>query len=766
MSIKIKELEFQKRASSAAIKHLHKNNTFSFQSPTGSGKTLITGMIINNYLDDPIFQTKKTTFIFIAPSVGALDYQGYQKITGYLDKGWVSGFDTEYIGTGDSKSKGKYLQNIDKFQENTVYFIGWSLFGKNSNLTNIDSERNNLFKVIQNTKTNNTEIVLIIDEAHREVKNINSETKKAALNAISPIKQIEISATLDNPDYTISLKEVREECAIKKNVVVNTGKIIDGDLDSKSEIDQLISSAINKQKDVKEAYFNRNIRNKPLILIQIPDRQKLSGINTDDYYLREVRNSLDRKGYVEGYNYAIWLSAEKSIKDKKILTDNESPIEILIFKQAIATGWDLPRANILVRLREPKSPKFDIQTLGRILRNPFFKYFDNQLIDNAFVFTKDKKYTHKILKEKFITESGTLKFFDKSIKSQDSKLKLNKISFDNEIDTSTLISYITKKATTKIKKVFNDNKKDAMEKYSKIINEGAILKLKSEYINNPEEFLKKVNNKENWEQQSSWNFSTNKDDLFVIFLKYKSVLKNKYIESLAMDEIAEILSPDIKKKDFYKFIIIRYSNSDYQVSAKDHKKSKRINIIEYLQYIKNQYIVDKSNMRKTEFKLPNQFKYSTKFGEEGWDKLNSYELKSNKAGLDSEIERKFYKEVKAEFKNNDKIHLFRNGVGGQSYGIEYFNTFAKKSIFFPDFLLIDDKNKKVLIIDTKGRNEKDIDAETNNKFKSAWKHIEDIQNNYDVAIYKATVQDGDKWEFENATGMKHLDDDEFSELLK
>ena len=758
MRIQRKELEFQNKAANIAIDYLLKQQKFSFKSPTGSGKTLITGMMIEKYLSNPVLSTKKTTFIFIAPSVGALDYQGYQKISGYLDKGWISGFYTEYIGTGDTKSKNKYLQNIDKFKENTIYFIGWSLFGKNSNLTNIDSERNNLFRVIENTKYDNTNIVLIIDEAHRELKNITSETKKAALDAISPIKRIEISATLDDPDHEISLKEVREEAAIKKNVIVNTGQMKEYDLESQNEIEQLISAAIKKQKEVINAYFKRNISNKPLILIQIPDKRTIDGINTDDYYLTRVQNTLDKKGYKEGSNYAIWLSDNKTIKDKKALIENDSPIEILIFKQAIATGWDLPRANILIRLREPKSPKFDIQTLGRILRNPFFKYYDNELIDNAFVFTKDKKYTSKILNEKYISAEGSFVSFDKSDKSKKSTLKLNKILFKNDIDDDQLIKYIANKATNKIKDVFTEKGQQSIKEYFNNIDSIPNFKLNIADIDNKNKVLEQSNVRRS--QQSSWNFQKTKDDLFTIFLKYKFVFGNKFIESKAMDKIAENLSPSIKKKDFYKFIVTGYSNTYIKYGNK--------NIIEYLQYIKNKYIKENSGMYTEEFSLPEKFLYSTKFGTTGWDKLNSYKLFSNPKGLDSDIERSFWKEIKSEFKNDDDVHFFRNGIGPDSFKIEYFNTYAKKSKFFPDFLLIDEKNKKVVIIDTKGRNEKDIDKESDNKFNSAWEHISDIKNNYKVSVAKITCQEDDKWEFKKAKDDDNIPivNEDFSMLLK
>ena len=64
----------------------------------------------------------------------------------------------------------------------------------------------------------------------------------------------------------------------------------------------------------------------------------------------------------------------------------------LLFKQAIATGWDCPRAKILVKLREGGTERFNIQTVGRVRRMPERKHYDCPLIDNCYVYTLDSEY--------------------------------------------------------------------------------------------------------------------------------------------------------------------------------------------------------------------------------------------------------------------------------------------------------------------------------------------------------------------------------------
>ena len=55
----------------------------------------------------------------------------------------------------------------------------------------------------------------------------------------------------------------------------------------------------------------------------------------------------------ENGKLAIYLSEEK--ENLETITKNENSVEVMIFKQAIALGWDCPRASILVLFRDHKS---------------------------------------------------------------------------------------------------------------------------------------------------------------------------------------------------------------------------------------------------------------------------------------------------------------------------------------------------------------------------------------------------------------------------
>ena len=84
---------------------------------------------------------------------------------------------------------------------------------------------------------------------------------------------------------------------------------------------------------------------------------------------------------------AIYLSGENVNMDEE--NQPFESVEVLIFKQAIALGWDCPRAHILAIFRDIKSFAFEVQTIRRICRfpEPEKGYFNNNELNNAYIFS-------------------------------------------------------------------------------------------------------------------------------------------------------------------------------------------------------------------------------------------------------------------------------------------------------------------------------------------------------------------------------------------
>lgn len=125
----------------------------------------------------------------------------------------------------------------------------------------------------------------------------------------------------------------------------------------------------------------------PLIIVQIP--------NKNEVMQDEIERWFEARGVTyENGQLAVWLS--KKHENLGDIERNDAPQVAVIIKQAVATGWDCPRAHILVKLRDNMSETFEIQTIGRIRRMPEAKHYGSDLLDSCYLYTLDEKFTEGI----------------------------------------------------------------------------------------------------------------------------------------------------------------------------------------------------------------------------------------------------------------------------------------------------------------------------------------------------------------------------------
>ena len=346
----------------------------TFKSPTGSGKTLMVSEFLKNIAR---IQNMNISVVWI--SVRMLHEQSKEKLERYFE-------DLKLL-------KCSYFSDLvdRKIDVNEILFINWeSINRKNVNIMVRENEQdNNLNSVINNTKDEGRKIILIIDESHHTA---NAERSKELVNIISPDITIEVSATPINKQYDLNvqvgrvevkLSEVIAEEMIKREISVNP-EFLSLKVNGQTSDELVINQAIKKREELAQLYRNQGRRINPLLLIQLPDNRSGEADQKKDFILKYLDSQFDIN--VSNNRLAIWLSDDKSDNLANIEKD-ENEVEVLIFKQAIAVGWDCPRASILVIFREMKSFTFTIQTVGRIMRMPEFKYYAYEELNRAYVFT-------------------------------------------------------------------------------------------------------------------------------------------------------------------------------------------------------------------------------------------------------------------------------------------------------------------------------------------------------------------------------------------
>ena len=348
------------------------------KAPTGSGKTFI----VSNFLSEFVKRYNNNNYCFIWASPGRkLTDQSREKLTNYhKDKG-----DLDCIEFADLTE--------NKLTENQILFLNWESINKKDINTIVKEKEGNFYlgKILENTKENNLKVFLIIDESH---KNASTEISKNLIHDIfDPDFVLSVSATPPAIEYDfiepIYPDEVKGEAMIRKSIIINPDhqKTLNKNLISYDNVDSdlnLLNKAIDLRNSLHKSYKKNNINVNPLILVQLPTR------NTDkDEKLKNYLISMLKK---KGINYenrklAIHISEDSQNLENIKKLDNET--EILFFKVAAATGWDCPRAQILIKFREWKDLSFEIQTVGRIMRvtNPDYGYFKDDLLNYGYVFT-------------------------------------------------------------------------------------------------------------------------------------------------------------------------------------------------------------------------------------------------------------------------------------------------------------------------------------------------------------------------------------------
>ncbi len=110
----------------------------------------------------------------------------------------------------------------------------------------------------------------------------------------------------------------------------------------------LLTKSLEKRVELDKVYQSIGTNIRPLLLIQLPsDSAKVS---TEDIRIRDtVVDYLSTVGITEqNGKLAVWLSGEKTNLEDISKPDNM--VEVLLFKQAIALGWDCPRASCFINL--------------------------------------------------------------------------------------------------------------------------------------------------------------------------------------------------------------------------------------------------------------------------------------------------------------------------------------------------------------------------------------------------------------------------------
>lgn len=386
-------LELRKVAAMAQMywQHFGQKQIISFTAPTGAGKTIMMASFIESMMcgdeDGMMSPMPETIFIWLSDAP-ELNEQSKQKMVKYCDR-----IVFNQLVTLDDSFRG------DKLEPGKIYFLNTQKLTKTSKMTNTGDGRDwTIWEVIQNTiEEYGKNLVLIIDEAHRGAKTNQTTTMQkfvkgfdnqdGKLDALPFI--IGMSATPERfnalagsslstlSKVVVTPKEVRDSGLLKDKIEIH--------FPEESVIDKniaVLQAAADEWRDKCLHWYNYTEKQHyqnvcPIFVVQVEpgSGSKVSATDLDEC-LHEIEKRTG-ENFVEGEVVHAFGDADTiSINGLDVpycspsSINDDRKIKVVLFKEALSTGWDCPRAEAMMSYRVARDATYIAQLLGRMIRTP------------------------------------------------------------------------------------------------------------------------------------------------------------------------------------------------------------------------------------------------------------------------------------------------------------------------------------------------------------------------------------------------------------
>lgn len=373
-------------------------------APTGAGKTVIATAVLERLLFGGGIQSpnKNLTVLWLTddPSLNEQSRDKILKASSVIQPSQIEMIDSTY--------------DREVFEPGKIHFlnIGRLGSGATAHISTGDNRRWSLWETIGNTiARRNRDFLFIVDEAHRG-SSIKAGDKKTIMRTVldggpvtvpdasgakrtivnQPVavmlgisatpKKFEAAMEDGTSDRTLmkvsaDVVKVRESGMIKDLIQVNHPT------DNQPTDDTLARAAVRDLVAYDRLWAQESVISgvhsvKPLMVIQVPDKISEANVGTLVASLTDEWKELDHRPgtpapivHAFGEKSALDLPGGRVIPHMAPELIEENPhVRVVIFKAALTTGWDCPRAEVMVSLRAAKEHTSIAQLIGRMVRTP------------------------------------------------------------------------------------------------------------------------------------------------------------------------------------------------------------------------------------------------------------------------------------------------------------------------------------------------------------------------------------------------------------
>lgn len=370
----------------------HTPQVVSYTAPTGAGKTIVMSALIEDiYYGDELYpEQPEAIFIWLSDSP-QLNEQSRLKIDLKADKIRLN----QCVVISDDAF------DMETLEDGHIYFLNTQKLSKSSNLTkHSDGRQYTIWETLSNTvREKGDRLYFIIDEAHRGAQGARDLTKNTTImqkflkgseaDRLPPMPVVigmtatpqrfnRLAEGIQSTTHYVrtTADEVRASGLLKDRIVITYPEHSGNDM-------AVLQAATDEwqqkcQHWYQYCYEQHYGQVNPILVIQVQNGSGHQISATDlDECLRIMEERLGDR-FLEGQVVHAFGEGTPTIQiggldvlycEPSRIADDKR-IKVVFFKETLTTGWDCPRAEVMMSFRRAVDHTYIAQLLGRMVRTP------------------------------------------------------------------------------------------------------------------------------------------------------------------------------------------------------------------------------------------------------------------------------------------------------------------------------------------------------------------------------------------------------------